>query len=149
MTRDTVLIAGSTAIDQIGLYPGDFQQYQSRYPINALNMSFQLADMHSSFGGCAPNIAWGLAQLAVKSIPLSSAGRNFKDRYESHLRRHNIDTRYIAIDDTIENCATCLIINDDSGNQITGFYPGPDSSTRKLPSQIPEVNEISLAILGP
>ena len=149
MNHDTVLIAGSTAIDQTGLYPGDFDQYQSRYPINALNLSFQLADMQTSFGGCAPNIAWGLAQLAVKSIPLSSAGRNFRDRYESHLTRHNIDTRYIAIDDTTENCATCLMINDESGNQIIGFYPGPDTATRKLPSQIPEVNEIGLAILGP
>ena len=103
MSLGTVLVAGSTAIDMTGLYPGDFQKYQSTYPINALNMSFQLAGMESSFGGCAPNIAWGLAQLSVKSIPLSSAGRNFRDQYESHLNRHNIDTRYIAVDDTTEN----------------------------------------------
>ena len=149
MTQDKVLIAGSTAIDQIGVYEGDFRLYQSRYPVNGLNISFQLADMLRGFGGCALNIAWGLSQLSVESIPLSSAGRNFKDGYESHLRRHNIDTRYIAIDETAENCATCLMINDDFGNQIIGFYPGPDSSTRKLPSQISEVNEVSLAILGP
>ena len=149
MSLGTVLVAGSTAIDMTGLYPGDFQKYQSTYPINALNLSFQLAGMESSFGGCAPNIAWGLAQLSVKSIPLSSAGRNFRDQYESHLNRHNIDTRYIAVDDTTENCATCLMINDHRGNQIIGFYAGPNSPTRKLPNQIPEVDEISLAILGP
>ena len=149
MSFGTVLIAGSTAIDMTGLYPGDFHQYQSTYPINALNVSFQLTDMQSSFGGCAPNIAWGLAQLSVKSIPLSSAGRNFRYQYGPHLNRNNIDTRYIAIDDNVENCATCMMINDQQGNQIIGFYPGPNSATRKLPNEIPEVHEISLAILGP
>ena len=149
MSLGTVLVAGSTAIDMTGIYSGDFQEYQSAYPISALNMSFQLADMQSSFGGCAPNIAWGLAQLSVKSIALSSAGRNFRAQYESHLKRHGIDTRYISIDDTVENCATCLMINDQHGNQIIGFYPGPNSPNRKLPNQIPEIREIRLAILGP
>lgn len=149
MTRDTVLVAGSTAIDQTGLYAGDFAQYQARYPINALNMSFQLASMHTSFGGCAPNIAWGLTQLDVKALPLSSAGRNFQDRYKAHLIENNIDIRYIAVDDTTENCATCLMINDSRGNQIIGFYPGPESKARKLPSEIPEIDKVALAILGP
>ncbi|HCC43349.1 MAG TPA: hypothetical protein DEQ32_03045, partial [Gammaproteobacteria bacterium] len=133
MKREIILVAGSTAIDQTGHYAGDFEEYQARYPINALNLSFQLTEMHTSFGGCAPNIAWGLCQLGVKALPLSSAGRNFEDRYSAHLRANNIETKYIAIDENSENSASCVMVNDSVGNQIIGFYPGPDSSKRKLP----------------
>ena len=105
--------------------------------------------MHTSFGGCAPNIAWGLCQLGVKALPLSSAGRNFEDRYSAHLRANNIETKYIAIDENSENSASCVMVNDSVGNQIIGFYPGPDSSKRKLPSEITEIDSIALAILGP
>ena len=51
--KDIVLVTGSTAIDQTGLYPGSFEDYQSRYGVNAFNASFQLAAMKTSFGGCA------------------------------------------------------------------------------------------------
>ena len=149
MKREIILVAGSTAIDQTGHYAGDFEEYQARYPINALNLSFQLTEMHTSFGGCAPNIAWGLCQLGVKALPLSSAGRNFEDRYSAHLRANNIETKYIAIDENSENSASCVMVNDSVGNQIIGFYPGPDSSKRKLPSEITEIDSIALAILGP
>ena len=70
----SVLVAGSTAIDKTGLYDGDFAEYSENYPVNALNVSLQLASMKTSFGGCAPNIAWGLAQLNVPALPLFSAG---------------------------------------------------------------------------
>ena len=64
-----ILVTGSTAIDQTGFYPGSFREYQDRYSIDAFNMSFQLGGMKTSFGGCGPNIAYGLAQLGA-SEPL-------------------------------------------------------------------------------
>ena len=35
-------------------------------------------------------------QLGVKALPLSSAGRNFEDRYSAHLRANNIETKYFV-----------------------------------------------------
>jgi len=147
--RRTILVTGSTAIDQTGVYGGNFAEYQAKYPIKALNMSFQLQDIQTSFGGCAPNIAWGLNQLGIDVIPLSSAGRSFRDRYQNHLQSNGINTDFIAIDDSIESCASCLMINDLHGNQIISFYPGPGSSLRKLPSEIDLIDQVGLAILGP
>ncbi|MDA0978168.1 MAG: carbohydrate kinase family protein [Proteobacteria bacterium] len=147
--RDTVLVTGSTAIDQTGYYDGSFETYQSQYRINALNMSFQLGRLQTSFGGCAPNIAYGLTRLGVPVIPLSSAGRNFRDRYQAHLESAGISTDYIAIDESVENCASCMMVNDNHGNQIIAFYPGPGAELRSLPSQIPAINRVGLAILGP
>lgn len=144
-----VLVTGSTAIDQTGYYAGSFDDYESQYDIRSLNLSFQLAAMQTSFGGCAPNIAYGLAMLKVAAIPLSSAGRNFRDRYADHLLSSGVNIDYIAIDDDAENSASCLMINDKDGNQVIGFYPGPGVSLRKLPSEIPGIENCRLAILGP
>lgn len=147
--RDIVLVTGSTAIDQTGLYQGSFEEYQSRYTINAFNASFQLSSMKTSFGGCAPNIAYGLHLLGINAIPLSSAGRNFRDRYLAHLNDIGINTDFITIDDDVENCASCLMINDLHGNQLIGFYPGPSNPKRYLPSELPVIDQVALAILGP
>ena len=149
MTARSVLVTGSTAIDQTGFYDGSFRQYQKQYPMEAMNASFQLAGMRTSFGGCAPNIAYGLHQLGVDVIPLSSAGRNFLDHYRSHLLDLGINIDYITVDEAQEHCASCLMINDDLGNQIIGFYPGPKDPKRKLPHEIIQISDVKLAILGP
>ena len=96
--KTIILVTGSTAIDQTGIYDGSFEDYQAAYPIKGFNVSFQLADMRTSFGGCAPNIAHGLTQLGINAIPLSSAGRNFVDQYRGHLIDLGINIDFIAVD---------------------------------------------------
>jgi adenosine kinase len=147
--KTIILVTGSTAIDQTGIYDGSFEEYEASYSIQALNVSFQLADMRTSFGGCAPNIAHGLTQLGVDAIPLSSAGRNFVDQYQQHLISLGINIDFITVDRDVASCASCLMINDAHGNQVIGFYPGPDDPRRQSPETLPFIDNIALAILGP
>ena len=58
-----LLVIGATAIDFIGVYPNVFKQYQEDYQPKNLNISLQLAGLERSYGGCAMNIAYGLARL--------------------------------------------------------------------------------------
>ena len=147
--KPLILVTGSTAIDQIGSYDGSFEEYQSSYLVNAFNVSFQLTEMRTSFGGCAPNIAHGLTQLGIDAIPLSSAGRNFVDQYKAHLINLGINIDFIAVADDVSSCACCMMINDAHGNQIIGFYPGPNNPNRRSPETLPFIDKIALAILGP
>jgi adenosine kinase len=147
--KTIILVTGSTAIDQTGIYDGSFAEYEDSYAIQAFNVSFQLADMRTSFGGCAPNIAHGLTQLGVDAIPLSSAGRNFVNQYKQHLISLGINIDFITVDDEVANCASCMMINDAHGNQVIGFYPGPDNPRRHSPETLPFIDNIALAILGP
>lgn len=146
---EVVIVTGSTAIDHTGFYPGSFEVYEKQYPVSAFNASFQLGGMRSSFGGCAPNIAYGLNLLGIQGVPLSSAGVNFRDHYQAHLESQGIDTRFITVDDDVPYCASCLMINDESGNQVIGFYPGPRDPKRLLPSELPIIDQVKLANLGP
>lgn len=147
--KPAVLVTGSTAIDYTGYYEGSFENYERQYQISALNVSLQLGGMRSSLGGCAPNIAYGLKLLGINGVPLSSAGRDFRDRYEAHLVTEGIDTRFICVDEDVPHCASCLMINDQDGNQVIGFYPGPHDPKRLLPRELPIIDDVQLANLGP
>ncbi len=145
-----VLVCGSIALDFVGHYRGSFATYQQRYDVKALNISLQLAEMRTSFGGCGMNIVYGLHRLDVETIPLSAAGANFMDHYHQHLTELGINTQYIAVDDSLPQCATAMVISDDHGNQITGFHSGASvSELRKLPREIERIDDCRIALLAP
>lgn len=145
-----VLVCGSIAIDLLGTYGGSFDEYQDKYPINALNFSLQLRQLRTSFGGCGMNITYGLMQLGVDCLPLTAAGLNFEDHYRDHLVSQGINIENIAVDPEYEQCATAIVLSDLLGNQITGFYAGASpSQRRKLPREVDGISEVSLAVLAP
>ena len=145
-----VLVCGSIAIDFLGVYDGSFEKYEEKYKIRGLNISLQLTEIRSSFGGCGLNIAYGLHRLSVPVIPLSVAGTDYLDRYQEHLTKIGIETDYIAVDQSLRSSATALVISDKHGNQITGFYAGAASSPiRRLPSEIRNIESCRIGILAP
>ncbi len=148
--KDKVLVCGSIAIDLLGRYTGSFDEYQTRYPINALNFSLQLSGLRTSFGGCGMNITYGLRKLGVDTVPLTAAGLNFEDHYRQHLTELGVRCDFIVVDPGYEQCATAIVLSDDLGNQITGFYPGASpSKLRPLPRELDCINEVALAVLAP
>ncbi|MCB1692502.1 MAG: hypothetical protein KDI19_07020 [Pseudomonadales bacterium] len=145
-----VLVCGSIALDHLGLYAGSFAEYQEKYPISALNFSLQLKALRTSFGGCGINIVYGLVKLGVPCIPLSAAGMNFNDHYRDHLLALGVNVDHIAVDPEYAQCATAIVLSDSLGNQITGFYPGASPSPlRKMPSDIPGISDVEIAVLAP
>lgn len=150
MSKQKVLVCGSIALDLLGRYTGSFEEYQRKFPINALNFSLQLSGLRTSFGGCGMNITYGLRRLGVDCVPLTAAGQNFEDHYRAHLEALGVRTDYIVVDPDYTQCATAIVLSDDLGNQITGFYPGASPSPRRpLPSDMECFNEIALAVLAP
>ena len=151
MRRDRekkLLVVGATAIDLIGFYPSQFKQYEKEYRPKNLNVSFQLAGLERSYGGCAMNIAFGLARLNIEGFPFSIIGKDFFEGYQEHVEAAGINTKYLEVLE--ETGATCLMINDIAGNQIIGFYPGPGTSPKEIPEAISsKKEEISLCFIAP
>ena len=143
-----LLVIGATAIDFIGVYPNGFKQYQEDYQPKNLNISLQLAGLERSYGGCAMNIAYGLARLNIEGFPFSIIGRDFFEGYQEHVKSAGVDTKYLKV--LGELGATCVMLNDQSGNQIIGFYPGPGTSPEEIPQAITsKKEEISLCYIAP
>ena len=151
MRRDRekkLLVVGATAIDLIGFYPSQFKQYEKEYRPKSLNVSLQLAGLERSYGGCAMNIAFGLARLNIEGFPFSIIGKDFFEGYQEHVEAAGINTKYLEVLE--ETGATCLMINDIAGNQIIGFYPGPGTSPKEIPEAISsKKEEISLCFIAP
>lgn len=146
----TVMVCGSVALDLIGQYPGCFDEYQTKHPFVALNISLQLSELRTSFGGCGMNIAYGLHQLGISALPVSVVGRNFADHYGPRLQSLGIDTQHITVDPDYAQCATGLMISDEKGNQITFFNAGAGlSPRRRLPHTLTGIEQVELAILAP
>ena len=145
-----ILVCGSLAMDHLLRHSGSFKTYQETYEVEAMNASLPISGYRTCFGGCGGNIAYGLGTLGVPTVLLSHAGRDFRDRYEKHLIKHDVDCTYVAIDQNAEFSARCTILGDDFGNQITGFYPGQADSKLRSPANIVcEQSGADFGLLGP
>ncbi len=116
----TIVVCGTLAIDLIGRYPGEFAGADG-------GLSLRLGSFEQRFGGCAMNIAWNLALLGARAVPLARAGRDFHDGYAAHLERQGIDLRGVYVDPGVAHCSRCILLEDRRGHQITAWFSGPAS----------------------
>ncbi|MFW6175916.1 MAG: PfkB family carbohydrate kinase, partial [Acidobacteriota bacterium] len=126
-----VLVSGSLAFDQIMDFPGKFQDHILPDKLHMINISFLVEERRVQRGGCAANIAYGLALLGERARVVGAAGNDF-GAYLEYLQELGIDTGGIRILDD-EPTAACFITTDRADNQIVGFHPGAMARTRELP----------------
>lgn len=126
-----VLVSGSLAFDQIMDFPGKFQDHILPDKLHMINISFLVEERRVQRGGCAANIAYGLALLEERARVVGAGGNDFGD-YLAYLRDLGIDTGGIRTFDD-EPTAACFITTDRADNQIVGFHPGAMARTREIP----------------
>jgi adenosine kinase len=124
-----VLVAGSLAFDQIMAFPGKFQDHILPDKLHMINLSFLVEERRIRKGGCAGNIAYGMALLGERARVVASAGNDFGD-YRAFLEELGVDLSQVRIYD--EPTAACFITSDRANNQITGIHPGAMSRAREL-----------------
>ena len=149
-TPPAIIVTGTLALDLIGHYPGRFDD-QLRGP--PFGLSVRLSDWETRYGGCAVNIAWNLALLGARPIPLVRAGRDFDEGYREHLEAAGIDLRGVHVDPQVPHCSRCVLLGDADGAQITAWYPGGASGAwtgaERDAAQLARECGASLAIVAP
>lgn len=143
-----ILISGSIAYDFIMKYDGLFESALLKDHLSHLNVAFLAHERKMDFGGCSPNIAYGIKLLGGKPLIYGVAGKDFEE-YGDRLRALDIDTRYIGLSKE-ELTASAHILTDKKGNQITIFSPGAmndNSCDKKLLKK--SLNDVERAILSP
>lgn len=117
-----VLICGSVAYDTIMVYPGRFKDDILPDKVHMLNVSFLVPQMRRNFGGCAGNIAYSLALLDAKAVPMATVGLDFGP-YQEWFDQNRIPRDYL-LKLPQHYTAQAYITTDVDDNQITAFHPG-------------------------
>ncbi len=117
-----ILVTGTLAIDYTGRYAGRFLDLPRH---DGINLSIELDRIERRFGGCAMNIAYGLALLGHAPVPFVFVGDDHDADYAGHLRELGIDASGIVPVPGAAYSSHAFVFTDRDGNQFTGFYPGP------------------------
>jgi adenosine kinase len=129
--RGPVVVTGSVAYDYLMTFPGRFLEHFLPDRLNRISVSFLVDEMRRVRGGCAPNIAYGLAQFGERPRIVASAGRDAVD-YREWLGEQGIDVSGLRIHDDLFT-ASFFVSTDRDQNQIASFYTGAMGRAGDLP----------------
>src|SRR5882672_539375 len=90
----SVLICGSFAYDTIMVFPGQFKNEILPDKVHILNVAFLVPQLRREFGGTAGNIAYNIALLGGKALPMGTVGNDF-DKYAAWLDQNKISRELI------------------------------------------------------
>jgi adenosine kinase len=132
----TAIISGSLAFDTIMLFNARFRDHILPEQVHILNVSFLVPELRKEYGGCAGNIAYNLALLGERGMPLATVGADFEP-YAQWLAQQRVPSDYIrVVPDSYT--AQAYITTDADDNQITAFHPGAMTQAHmvEVPAQI-------------
>ncbi|MPZ94963.1 MAG: carbohydrate kinase family protein [Propionibacteriales bacterium] len=126
----TIAVTGSIATDHLMSFPGKFADSLVGDQLDRLTLSFLVEDLEIRRGGCAANIAFGMACLGVRPTLVGAVGEDFVD-YRSWLERHGVDCDSVHVSET-KHTARFICTNDSAMAQIASFYAGAMSEARQI-----------------
>jgi adenosine kinase len=144
-----IAVTGSVATDHLMSYPGLFADSLVVDQLDKIALSFLVDDLEVRRGGCAANIAFGLAALGSAAVLVAAVGEDFAD-YRSWLERHGVDCRSLHYSAT-RHTARFICTTDRSHAQIASFYAGAMADAREieLAPVADRVGPLDLVVVGP
>jgi adenosine kinase len=98
--------------------------------LEKVSLSFLVDGLEVRRGGCAANIAFGMANLGLSPILIAAVGKDWAD-YDAWLSRHGVDTGHVLISKDLYT-AHFMVTTDTELNQIASFFPGAMSEARNI-----------------
>jgi adenosine kinase len=144
-----IAVTGSVATDHLMSYPGVFAESLVVDQLDKIALSFLVDDLEVRRGGCAANIAFGLAALGSTPVLVAAVGEDFAD-YRSWLERHGVDCLSLHYS-TMRHTARFICTTDSSHAQIASFYAGAMTEAREieLGPIAARVGGVDLVVVGP
>ena len=117
-----MIVTGSVAFDYLMTFPGRFIDHFLPDRLHRISVSFLVDDMRRVRGGCAPNIAYGLAQFGERPRIVAAAGSDAAE-YRDWLAEQGIDVAGLRLHPDLFT-ASFFVSTDVDQNQIASFYLG-------------------------
>lgn len=144
-----IAVTGSVATDHLMTFPGRFADSLVVDQLDKIALSFLVDDLQVRRGGCAANVAFGLAALGSSPVLVAAVGEDFAD-YRSWLERHGVDCASLHYSET-RHTARFICTTDASHAQIASFYTGAMSEARQIELRpiADRVGELDLVVISP
>jgi adenosine kinase len=142
-----VVVTGSVAFDYLMTFPGRFVEHLIPDRLSRLSVSFLVDEMRRVPGGCAANIAYGLALLGEKPLLLATAGKDAAE-YRETLAREGVDVSGFVLHADLFT-ASFFVSTDRDQNQLASFYTGAMARARDLSICKLEGPRIALVVVSP
>lgn len=142
-------VAGSVGLDHLMTFPGKFTDSLVAGSLEKVSLSFLVDGLEVRRGGCAANIAFGMASLGLSPILIAAVGIDWPD-YDAWLTRHGVDTAHVHISKTLHT-AHFMVTTDNDLNQIASFFPGAMSEARhiELSPIMEKTGKLDLLVISP
>jgi len=142
-----IIVTGSVAFDYLMTFPGRFVEHLMPDQLARLSVSFLVDEMRRVEGGCAANIAYGLALLGEKPLLFATAGPDAAD-YRERLSREGVDVSGLRICHDVYT-ASFFVSTDRDQNQIASFYTGAMARARELSIATLPAADCALVVVSP
>jgi adenosine kinase len=145
--RGRLVITGSVAFDYLMTFPGHFVEHLIPDQMARLSVSFLVDEMRRVEGGCAANIAYGLALLGERPLLFATAGPDAA-AYRERLQREGVDVTGLRICHDVYT-ASFFVSTDLDQNQLASFYTGAMARARDLSIADLEPADCALVVISP
>ncbi|MEI2648938.1 MAG: carbohydrate kinase family protein [Dermatophilaceae bacterium] len=144
-----VAVTGSIATDHLMTFGGKFADSLLVEQLDKISLSFLVEDLQIRRGGCAANIAFGMANLGQRPVLVGAVGEDFAD-YRSWLDRHGVDCESIYTSQSAHT-ARFVCTTDQDMAQIATFYAGAMSEAREIELQpiADRIGRLDMVLVGP
>jgi adenosine kinase len=142
-------VAGSVGLDHLMTFPGKFTDSLVAGSLEKVSLSFLVDGLEVRRGGCAANIAFGMANLGLNPVLIAAVGKDWAD-YDAWLSRHGVDTSHVLISKE-QYTAHFTVTTDTELNQIASFFPGAMSEARNIELQpiMDKTGRFDLLVISP
>jgi adenosine kinase len=142
-------VAGSVGLDHLMTFPGKFTDSLVAGSLEKVSLSFLVDGLEVRRGGCAANIAFGMANLGLSPVLIAAVGKDWAD-YDAWLSRHGVDTSHVLISQE-QYTAHFTVTTDTELNQIASFFPGAMSEARNIELQpiMDQTGRFDLIVISP
>lgn len=142
-----IVVTGSVAFDYLMRFPGRFVEHLVPDRMDRLSVSFLVDEMRRVPGGCASNIAYGLALLGERPLLIATAGRDAGD-YRDWLAREGVDVSGLVLHPDLFT-ASFFVSTDRDQNQLASFYTGAMARARDLTLRDAAPPDVALVVISP
>jgi adenosine kinase len=145
--RGRIVVTGSVAFDYLMRFPGRFLEHLIPDQMSRLSVSFLVDDLRRVRGGCACNIAYGLALLGECPLLFATGGKDAAE-YRDDLALCGVDVSGLRLEEDLFT-ASFFVSTDVDQNQLAAFYTGAMARARKLSIASLESSTVALVVISP